>query len=140
MSSWYGGRPRHDCVFIGDVDSPDALGFKSLLVAHVFLFFSFKYDNIHCPCALVHWFSTLSNAPDDETSMWMVQPDYLAHRKRFLGVIHLNTILRGAHLIGVPGGDFLPSYPKIDCTISLDSFKSFYVNKYADHHAHEIVF
>ncbi|KAF8270754.1 hypothetical protein EI94DRAFT_1570067 [Lactarius quietus] len=70
----------------------------------------------------------------------MVQPDYLAHQKCFLRVIHLNTILQGAHLIGIPEGDFLPSHPKIDCTISLDSFKSFYVNKYADHHMHEIVF
>ena len=124
-SSWYSGSPRHDCVFVGNANSPDALGFKSLLVAHVFLFFSFKYINTRYPCALVHWFLPLSDAPNDETGMWMVQPDYLAHRKRFLEVIHLDTILRGAHLIGVPGGNFLPSYPKIDCTISLDLFKSF---------------
>jgi hypothetical protein len=51
-----------------------------------------------------------------------------------------DTILQGAHLIGVLGGDFLPSHPKIDCTIALEPFKSFYVNKYADHHVHEIVF
>ena len=139
-SSWYGGCPQRVCVFVGNVDSPDAPGFKSLLVACVFLFFSFKYINTHYPCALVHWFLPLSDAPNDETGMWMVQPDYLAHCKRFLEVIHLDTILRGAHLIGVPGGNFLPSYPKIDCTISLDLFKSFYVNKYADHHAHEIAF
>ena len=139
-SCWYRGRARRDCVFIGDADSPDAPGFKSLLVARVFLFFSFKYDNIRYPCALIHWFSTLGDTPDDETGMWVVQPDYLAHRKCFLEVIHLDTILRGAHLIGVPGADFLPSYPKIDSTMSLDSFKSFYVNKYADHHAHEIAF
>ena len=106
----------------------------------MFLFFSFKYDNIHYPCALVHWFLTNGDTPDDETGMWVVQPDYLAHWKCFLEVIHLDTILRSAHLIGVLGADFLPSYPKIDSTMSLDSFKSFYVNKYADHHAHEIVF
>lgn len=139
-SRWYCGRPRRDCVFVGNVDSPDAPGFKSLLVARVFLFFSFKYYNIRYPCALVHWFSTLGDTPDDQTGMWVVQPDYLAHQRRLLEVIHLDTILRGAHLIGVPGADFLPSYPKIDSTMSLDSFKSFYVNKYADHHAHEITF
>ena len=37
--------------------------------------------------------SPLSNAPDDETGMWMVQPDYLAHHKHFLEAIHLDTIL-----------------------------------------------
>ena len=139
-SCWYRGRTWRDCVFIGDADSPDAPGFKSLLVAHVFLFFSFKYDNICYPCALVHWFLTNGDTPDDETDMWVVQLDYLAHWKCFLEVIHLDTILRSAHLIEVLGADFLPSYPKIDSTMSLDSFKSFYVNKYADHHAHEIVF
>ena len=139
-SCWYRGRTWRDCVFIGDADSPDAPGFKSLLVARVFLFFSFKYDNICYPCALVHWFLTNGDTPDDETDMWVVQLDYLAHWKCFLEVIHLDTILRSAHLIEVLGADFLPSYPKIDSTMSLDSFKSFYVNKYADHHAHEIVF
>jgi hypothetical protein len=139
-SRWYGGRPRHDCVFVGNADSPDAPGFKSLLVARVLLFFSFKYNDVCHPCALIHWFSTLGDNPDDETGMWVVQPDYLAHREPFLAVIHLDTILRGAHLIGVPGADFLPSYPKIDSTMSLDSFKAFYVNKYADHHTHEIAF
>ena len=85
----------------------------------MFLFFSFQYDDIRYPCALIHWFSTLGDTPDDETGMWVVRPDYLAHRKCFLGVIHLDTIMRGAHLIGVPGADFLPSYPKIGSTMSL---------------------
>ncbi|KAH9028914.1 hypothetical protein EDB85DRAFT_1867581, partial [Lactarius pseudohatsudake] len=55
-------------------------------------------------------------------------------------VIHLDSILRGAHLIGVAGPHFLPSSPKVDYLTSLDSFKCFFVNKYADHHAHEIAF
>jgi hypothetical protein len=139
-SSWYGGRPRRDCVFIGNSDSPDAPGFKGLLVARVFLFFSFKYDDIYYPCALVHWFSVIGDTPDDKTGMWIVRPDYLPRQKRFLEVVHLDTILRGAHLIGMAGTDFLPSYPKLDSSMSLCSFKSFYVNKYADHHAHEIAF
>jgi hypothetical protein len=138
--SWYGGRPRRDCVFIGNSDSPDAPGFKGLLVARVYLFFSFVHDGVYYPCALVHWFSTVGDTPDDETNMWVVEPDYLAGRKRFLAVIHLDCILRGAHLIGVPGPNFLPAHPKVDCFTALDSFKSFYVNKYADHHAHEIAF
>ncbi len=138
--SWYRGRPRHDCVFVGNSDSPDAPGFKGLLVARVFLFFSVRYDCVDYPCALVHWFSAIGDTPDDETGMWVVEPDYLARQKRLLEVIHLDTILRGAHLIGVTGSNFLPSNPKVDFLTSLDSFKSFFVNKYADHHAHEIAF
>ena len=82
----------------------------------------------------------MGDAPDCETNMWVVEPDYLVGRKRFLGVIHLESILRSAHLIGVSGPNFLPSHPKVDCLMALDSFKLFYVNKYADHHAHEIAF
>ncbi|KAH9033641.1 hypothetical protein EDB85DRAFT_1864327 [Lactarius pseudohatsudake] len=138
--SWYGGRPRHNCVFVGNADSPDAPGFKGLLVARVFLFFSFRYDGIDYPCALVHWFSAVGDTPDDETGLWVVKPDYLPRQRRFLEVIHLDSILCGAHLIGVAGPHFLPSSPKVNYLTSLDSFKCFFVNKYADHHAHEIAF
>jgi hypothetical protein len=67
--SWYRGQPRRDCVFIGNSDSPDAPGFKGLLVARVYLFFSFVHDGVYYPCALVHWFSTVGDTPDDETNM-----------------------------------------------------------------------
>ncbi|KAJ3513244.1 hypothetical protein NLJ89_g3056 [Agrocybe chaxingu] len=137
---WYSSHPRYDRVFIGNSDSPDALGFRGLLVARVFLFFSFKHDGVAYPCALVHWFSAIGDSPDDETGMWVVEPDLLNGWKRVLEVVHLDTVLRGAHLIGVAGSHFLPSNPKLDFSMSLDAFKSFYVNKYADHHSHEIAF
>jgi len=65
-------------------------------------------------------------------------PDISAGGRRMTSIIHIDTILRAAHLIGVAGTHFLP------CTFSfsdtLDAFHLFYVNKYADHHAHEIAF
>ena len=64
--------------------------------------------------------------------MWIVQPD---PGDNGLDVIHLDTMLRGAHLIGVANG----FTPKIKFTESLDAFKAFYVNKYADYHTHETV-
>ncbi|KAG6823993.1 hypothetical protein H0H92_008355, partial [Tricholoma furcatifolium] len=73
-SSWF-GAPRYDCVFIGNSDS-DADGMEGLLVARVLLFFSFKDAGIQYPCALVHWFSHSSDAPCDETGMWIVEPDF----------------------------------------------------------------
>lgn len=74
----------------------------------------------------------MGDTPDEETNMWVVEPDYLAGQKKFLGVIHLDSILWGAHLIGVLGPNLLPVHPKVDCLTALDSFKLFYVNKYAD--------
>jgi len=69
--------------------------------------------------------------------MWRVKPD-IQHRQRNLDVIHLDAFLRGAHLLPVFGKDFLPS--NFVPEFSLDAFCSFYVNRFADHHMHEIIF
>jgi hypothetical protein len=138
VASWHSDQPWNDCVFIGNSDSHDAPGFKSLLVACVYLFFSFKHDNVSYPCALIHWFSTVGDAPDDESTIWIVKPDYLPGNKPFLEVVHLDSILQSAHLIGVATHKFLPFLLKLDFLMALDSFKSFDVNKFADHHAHKI--
>ena len=109
-------------------------------MACVHLFFSFKYNDVYYLCALVHWFSTVGDTPDDEMLMWMVEPGYVAGKKPLLEVIQLDSILQSAHLIGIAGHNYLPSHPKMDFLMALDSFKSFYINKFADHHAHEIAF
>ncbi|KAK7461730.1 hypothetical protein VKT23_008159 [Stygiomarasmius scandens] len=72
--SWYNGPPRYDCVFM-EGDTNEA-GFRGLLVAQVFMFFRFQYSGRRHSCALVHWYSTIGNAPCDQTGMWMVQPDF----------------------------------------------------------------
>jgi hypothetical protein len=48
-------------------------------------------------------------------------------------------LLRGAHLIGVARKEIVP-VADFDFSDSLDAFQAFYVNKYADHHAHKIAF
>ncbi|KAI0073291.1 hypothetical protein K474DRAFT_1686266 [Panus rudis PR-1116 ss-1] len=53
-------------------------------------------------------------------------------------VIHIDTILHGAHLIPVFRQGFLPN--DFHYSYSLDCFRSYYVNKYADHHMHEIAY
>jgi hypothetical protein len=89
-------------------------------------------------CALVEWFSTYSDSPCEDTGLWRVEPDYNMGGRRMCSVIHIDTILRSAHLIGVAGPQLLPRH--FTYHDSLDAFQLFYVNKYADHHAHEIVF
>ncbi|KAI6031144.1 hypothetical protein PISMIDRAFT_88613 [Pisolithus microcarpus 441] len=133
---WRKGPARYDTVFL-EWD-PDIPGMGGLHVGRVFLFFSFTYDDIKYPCALIQWFSNVSDGPDKDTGMWVVQPDYDADGQRELEVVHVHSILRGAHLIPVYGCTHLPA--DVQYTNSLDVFQAYYVNKYIDHHAFEIAF
>ena len=111
---------------------------KGLLVARVYLFFRFSHNGVDYPCALVHWYST-SDEPDTSTGLWVVQPESTRQRMRHMGVIHLDTIIRGAHLLPRFPSD-VPVYREINYMNVLDLFTSFYVNKFIDHHAFEIAF
>ena len=132
--SWKNGRGQYDCMFIDNDRALD--GFRGLHVARVKLFLSFSINGQPYPCALIEWFSTYGTDPCQDTGLWRVVPDFDARGRRMASVVHINTILRGAHLIGVSGSHLLPS--TFTCEESLDSFQVFYVNKYIDHHAHEI--
>ncbi|CAK5264834.1 unnamed protein product [Mycena citricolor] len=103
--SWRRGAARHDCVF---VEGNDALGFRGLMAARVQLFISFKYRRIDYACAVVNWFSTIGDQPCPDMGMWMVEPDLDARRRRVLDVIHIDSILRGAHLVPIFGKKFIP--------------------------------
>jgi len=135
-SSWRGGPPRYDCVFA--CTDPSVEGMRGLDVARIHLFFSFNFENVSYPCALIHWFSRVGDNPDEDTGLWMVEPDFDASGLPMLAVIHVDTIFRAAHLIGVCGEGFLPRGFSMDH--SLGAFRSFYVNKYADHYAFKIAF
>ncbi len=132
--SWY-GHPRRDCAFVMEDDS--TAGFRGMSVVQVQLFLSFEHRGTVYPCALVHWFKKTSHNPDRKTGMWVVQPER-RYTRPVLSVVHLDTLLRGAHLMPVFGPGLVPL--KFHYASSLDCFKAFYVNKYADHHANEIVF
>ncbi len=136
IGSWRGGPARYDCAFVEDDDRLP--GFRGLNVVRVLLFFSFKTDKIVYPCALVSWFVTVGERPCEETGMWMVEPQVDAYGRRVVSVIHLDCMLRAAHLLPIPGPDPIPT--RLRHTDTLDAFDAFYVNKYADHHAHEIAF
>ncbi|KAH9982991.1 hypothetical protein BGW80DRAFT_1434184 [Lactifluus volemus] len=131
--SWRGGGPRYDTVFV--VEDDERPGMRGLNVARIRTFFSFVYNDVVFPCAFVEWFTTVG--VDSITGMWVVHPDYICNR-RHKAVIHLDAILRAAHLIPIYGRNPLPI--QINSVVSLDTFKAYYVNKYIDHHAHEIAF
>jgi len=130
---WRNGHSRNDCVFV--ITNPDAPGMLGMDVARVLSFFSFRQNGKHFPCAVIHWFNRIGDAPDSDTGMWTVQPSFTANESHF-AVIHIDAIFRAAHLIPVYGST--PLSPLIKFHHVLDVFTLFYVNKYADHHAFEI--
>ncbi|KAJ3927298.1 MAG: hypothetical protein NXY57DRAFT_965615 [Lentinula lateritia] len=137
--SWY-GQERRDCVLV--VLNEDIAGFLGMSAARVLLFFSFQHRQTKYPCALVHWYNTYGEQKDAKTGLWIVRPaewnPQCQQQDPRFAVVHLDALVRGVHLIPVYGSEPIPL--GLDFQQSLDVFDSFYVNKYADHHANEILF
>lgn len=151
VDNWMNGHARYDTVFIvqdteEDEDSEDedeyGKGFMGLFVGRVRLFFSFRLHGMWYPCVLISEFTTFGDEPCPVTGMWRVTPDTDTVRGGPLfSVRHLDTVLRAAHLIGYGEADSKAKLPwNFGYQNSLDSFQTFYVNKYIDHHAYEIAF
>jgi hypothetical protein len=132
--SWRKEAPRHDCMFVNSNNELD--GMPGMEVARAICFFSFMYRGVTYPCALVHWFSRISEEPDEDTGMWMVAPDFNHTGGPILAVVHIDCIFRAAHLVPIFGDSFILDHIMFDN--SLDYFRGFYVNKYIDHHAFDI--
>jgi hypothetical protein len=125
--SWFRTK-RYDTVFVGVNDEPGILGME---VARVLLLFSFSYRNTDYECALVNWFDRNSDTPDPTVDLFKVIPD----RER-VQVIDLDSIVRASHLLPVFGKGLIPMY---HFEHTLDAWDGYYVNKYADHHTHELL-
>ncbi|KAF8914518.1 hypothetical protein CPB85DRAFT_1503406 [Mucidula mucida] len=135
--SWY-RYPRRDCALV--VEDADKPGFHGMSVVRILLFFSFTQSGVEYPCALVHWFNRYGARPDPKTGMWMVKPDNRGRdsREPYLSVVHLDSLFRGVQLLPVFGPDPLPK--DFHYSDTLDAFDAFYVNKYVDYHAYEMIF
>ncbi|KAG2054967.1 hypothetical protein BDR06DRAFT_982212 [Suillus hirtellus] len=81
------------------------------------------------PCAL----------PYKSTGMWMVEPELDDDSsEQLVSIIHLDSIMCAAHLIGVYGSQDIPHHLKH--TDSLVAFSAYYVNKFSDYHTYEIAY
>ena len=129
------GGPHCDTVFVElDRDQPGMLG---MVVAHVLLFFSFQYHQKDYSCTLVNWFVHDTDAPDDDTGLWEVRLECNSFRQPVVDVIHVDTIVRGVHLLPIYGTSHVPE--RFSHFKALDAYKSFFMNHYIDHHAHELI-
>jgi hypothetical protein len=133
--SWQGRYARRDTVLV--VTDPEQPGMLGMAVGRVFLFFSFTFRDVLYPCALIHWFEYVGREPDADTGMWMVRPERESNGRPCYAVIHINSIQRAAHLIPVYGPGSVPD--SIQFFHSLNVFRSYYVNSYADHHMNEFI-
>jgi len=133
------GSSRFDTIFVSVGNDKDIMG--GLLVARVWLLFSYfdPYSREDVPCALVTWFVP----PDDDserdevTGMWKVCPERDDDGQCPVQVIHLDTILRGAHLLPCYGEGFLPE--EMTYNDALDAWDAYFVNQFIDYHAHELL-
>ena len=135
--SWH-GHPQRDCVLVVEDDSQE--GF-SMSAVHVLLFFSFThqqekypYKQLQYPCTLVEWLKKVGDSPDPKTSMWIMKLEY-CQWWQVISVIHIDSPM--THLLPVIG--YRPIPHRFHFSHSMDTFEAFYVNKYADHHANEIL-
>ena len=133
-----GGMVLVDMTVFLSIQIPLQMGCLALISLMYNFFFIHKHEGTMFPCALVHWFSWVSNSPDELTGMWIVKPDLAEDGTHITSVIHIDTIFRAAHLMPVYGNDAVPRY--LSFTQSLDAFNLYYVNKYIDHHAFLILF
>jgi hypothetical protein len=106
---------------------------QGLEVARIICFFSFIHNWEGYLCALIQWFDKIGDCVNEDTGMWMVSPSFHEDGSQNLAVIHIDTIFHAAHLIPIYSSEYISHSLKF--YHSIDSFHSFYVNKFADHHA-----
>jgi hypothetical protein len=123
---------------VGGPGFADVGGVRGFEVARVFLIFSFWHENKEYPSALIHWYSHVGSEPDEETGLWMVEPDTDDSGDPHLAIIHLDSIYRAVHLLPAHRNNTFVDHA-ITMHSSLDSFKLFYINKYADHQSFEVL-
>jgi hypothetical protein len=133
VKSWRKGPGRYDTIFVNTDSSKE--GMRGLDIARVRLFFSFYHEGVGYRCALVRWFTRVADSPDDCLGMWVVRP-LADNEERPCPIIHLNTVVRVAHLLPVFGSGNVSK--TLSFTDTLDTFETFYINKFVDHHAFEI--
>jgi hypothetical protein len=125
-------------VFV-NTDPTPGLGMRGMAIARVLRFLKIKtVTNAEYDCALVQWWTVLGKEPDDITGMWLAEP-HIEDDGPLMDIVHLDCIIRGAHLLPAFGSSWITP-AGFHFAKTLDAFKAYYINKYADHHSFTIAF
>ncbi|KAH9049031.1 hypothetical protein EDB84DRAFT_1593342 [Lactarius hengduanensis] len=116
------GHPRRDTVFV--VLNNSQPGMEGMEIGRSF------------SCALINWF-VHADERDPDTGMWVVKQEVDRRGQPTLEVIHVDSIARAAHLLPIYGSSRVPE--DFDYHNALDTYYSFFVNHYVDHHAHKFI-
>ncbi|KAG1747268.1 uncharacterized protein EDB91DRAFT_1235985 [Suillus paluster] len=104
---WRNEAPRYDCVFVNT--DAGVKGMRGMDIARVMCFFSLMFKAVSYPCTVVHWFNKADDdRPDKDTGMWIAQPSYDIDHSPSVGIIHIDSIYRAAHLIPIYGTHAIP--------------------------------
>ncbi|KIO02648.1 hypothetical protein M404DRAFT_147771 [Pisolithus tinctorius Marx 270] len=133
--SWQNGPPQYDCAFVNT--NPGLKGMHGLDVMCILGFFSFVSQSKHYPCAVVQWFDHVRDDPDLDMGMWIVCLALTANCHLATAVIHVDTIYRVAHLVPLYSTHPIPR--TIKPHHSYDTFTTFYMNRFIDHHAFSLL-
>lgn len=133
--SWR-GHPRFDTVLINT--DTEEIGMRGLTVGRVMGLMAIRHNGVQYPCALIDWFEKLSDVPSDVTSMYEIQPELDEFGRQVSSVVHLDTIFRAVNLSPVFRGTVMPV--DFHYSYSLDTFETFYINKYGDYHSHHCIY
>jgi len=139
MWKWQGGPLRQDTVLVNTGHGGNTqLPMSSYVAAWVLLFFLFTYGGDDYCMALVWWYILTNDSGhrDEATGMWLVECEY-QNEEPHLSVIHVDAILCAVHLLLFFGHE--PVVRVVTQDNSLDRFGRFYVNRYVDHQAFEIL-
>jgi hypothetical protein len=134
-SLWYGSYERRDTVlFQSSPDYGDILG--GMLVGRVRRFVSFRHLNTRYAAALVEVFDVDGDEPDGLTGMWMLRPRKQGSQRQ-LKLIDIRKIWRACHIIGCYGQTRIP--PAFHFSKTHIAFTRYYLNHFANYHAHECI-
>ncbi|KAG1738865.1 uncharacterized protein EDB91DRAFT_1237652 [Suillus paluster] len=136
LSGTGGMQHEHIWATTSCMNDEVSCGLDGLTVTRVLCFFSLKYRAKYLQCTVVRWFSYVTDSHDPDTGMYIVAPSTNDNGTPDVSIIHIDCIFHAAHLIPVYGNNFIP------CEVTLHNshnmFHTFYINKYADHHAFEV--
>jgi hypothetical protein len=76
----------------------------------------------------VHWVDKNGDGPDDDTGMWIVKPSFDTEHSPSIGIVHIDSVYRVAHLIQINGVQKVEVSVKVEQRKFLNEFNLTYIS------------